>query len=45
MKKVIVTVIFVLIGAFLAQASINKREAEEEKTTFNPLLIEVSVNI
>lgn len=45
MKKGIVTIIFVLLGALLAQASINKREAAEEKTTFNPTVIQASVNL
>ena len=44
MKKAIISVICILIGAFLAQMSINRREAKEEKVSDNRPVIEIAIN-
>ncbi len=44
MKKAIVSIICVLIGALLAQASINKRESKEKEESYNRPSIEIAIN-
>ncbi len=44
MKKAIISVICILIGALLAQIAINKREAKEEKVSDNRPAIEIAIN-
>lgn len=44
MKKAIISIICVLIGALLAQASINKKEVKEKEESYNRPTIEFAIN-
>lgn len=44
MKKAIISIVCILIGALLAQMAINKREAKEEKVSDNRPVIEIAIS-